>query len=496
MPDLIPEGCISLRAAYDSFVLGLWFGHDPVAELHDMITYKECPPQIVGPSKASLDKVTNSLLDEFRNAFATGSLSALVRVAGASENSAVPQDSWGSVYFPERAFLEDQIVHRHGGYWDGLVGRTPFVRQNEFDPWLAAKIERKNYTEAVPSASIQALRTHLIGLAANGLLASGEIEQLASKWGLLPIASRPPEGSCDPMGLSHWTLAMAVSWIAWRDISCVREAMDAYRSDCWEWTSFNRRFLDGDGPYEISGEELGTLGPLSLSHLCGLEAVGSDAWDLPMLMSIKSARETLWRHLGQGDISAAAFDDAGDHVIVPQHQWAALELAASRSGQDYLCFLHDSLRAAYTEIMLPSSGIRTLWPPSLPDETGQPATMMAQPRPIALEIEEQSHRILFADGPVLEGRRCELFMLLAEQFLIDREEGLAKTEYRFTPTRCITTKMSISEQNLRQHVKRIRQSLEKQFVGCVGYSVGGDRILESQNWTGYRLNPDLILKKK
>jgi hypothetical protein len=361
MPDLIPEGCISLRAAYDSFVLGLWFGHDPVAELHDMITYEECPPQIVGPSKASLDKVTNSLLDEFRNAFATGSLSALVRVAGASENSAIPQDSWGSVYFPERAFLEDQIVHWYGGYWDGLVGRTPFVRLSDFDPWLAAKIELKNNAEAVPFASIQALRTHLIGLAANGLLASGEVERLASNWGLLPIASRPPEGSCDPMGLSHWTLAMAVSWIAWRDISCVREAMDAYRSDCWEWTSFNRRFLDGDRPYEISGEELVTVAPLSLSHLCGLEAVGCDAWDRPMLMSIKSAREALWRHLGQGDISAAAVDDAGDHVIVPPHQWAALEIAESRSGQDYLVFSHDATYPAYTRVAIPRTSILSIW---------------------------------------------------------------------------------------------------------------------------------------
>jgi hypothetical protein len=341
-------------------------------------------------------------LAEFRNAFATGSLSALVRVAGASENSAIPQDTWVSVFFPDRAFLEDQIVYRHGGYWDDLVGRTPFVRRSEFDPWLASKIERRNSTEAVSSPSIQALRTHLIGLAQDGFLSSGEIEQLASKWGLLPIASRPPEGSYDPMSVSHWTLAMAVSWIAWRDISCVREAMDAYRSDCWEWTSFHRQFLDGDHPYEISGEELVVVAPLSLSHLCGLEAVGCDAWDRPMLLSIKSAREALWRHLGEGDISAAAVDDGGDHVIVPQHQWAALELAESRSGQDYLVFSHNPAKTAYTRVAIPRNSILSIWigPVDLLASASQAETRPAlkEPRKTKLASARQALAHLYPEG--------------------------------------------------------------------------------------------------
>lgn len=361
MPDLIPEDCISLYAAYDTFAFGLWSCHHPVSELRDRITYNDCPPQIAGRSNASLDEVTNAMLAEFRNAFATGSLGALVRPPGALENFVIPQDTWATVHFPERVFLDEQIVHRQAGYWDGLVGRTPFVRRSEFAPWLSANIDRKHNADATPSPAVLALRSHLIGLAANGLLPSAEIEKLASKWGLSPIASRPAEGSCDPMGVSHWTLAMAVAWIAWRDISCVREAMDTYRSDCWEWKPFSRRFSEGGRSYEIFGEELETLAPLSLSHLRGLEALGYDAWDHPMVMSIKSARETLWRYMGEGAISAAAVDDAGNHVTVPQHQWAALELAESRSGQDYLVFSHNLTNSAYTRVAIPRTSILSIW---------------------------------------------------------------------------------------------------------------------------------------
>lgn len=118
---------------------------------------------------------------------------------------------------------------------------------------------------------------------------------------------------------------------------------------------------------------------------------------------------------------------------------------------------------------------------------------MAKPEPIAFEIEEQSHRILFADGPILQGPRCELFMLLTEQFLRDIEEGLEKSAYRFTSTKSITAKFAITDQNLRQRVRRMRRSLEEQFMSCAGYSVSADTILQRQNWTGYRLNLILLV---
>jgi hypothetical protein len=150
MPDLIPEGCISLCAAYARFASELWLGHSPVTELPE-VTYGEIPPHVVASSHASLAAVTDSMIEEFRSAFASGSLNAMVRPPTASENFAIPQDTWDSAFFPDQAFLCEQIMFPEGGYWGGLVGRIPFVKRSEFDPWLSAKIDRKRNFEATPS---------------------------------------------------------------------------------------------------------------------------------------------------------------------------------------------------------------------------------------------------------------------------------------------------------------------------------------------------------
>ena len=189
MPDLIPEGCISLCAAYDRFASELWPGHSPVIELLEG-TCGDIPPQVVSRSHASLAAVINSMLEEFRHAFASGSLNAMVRPPSASENFAIPTETWDSTSFPDQAFLCEHILFPEKGYWSGLVGRTPFVKRSEFDPWLSARIDRKRNFEATPSPAVQALRTHLIGLAKDGLLPSDEVEKLALKWGLAPLERR------------------------------------------------------------------------------------------------------------------------------------------------------------------------------------------------------------------------------------------------------------------------------------------------------------------
>lgn len=371
MADLIPEDSISLRAAYARFSTELWEGHSPVAELNEKVAYTGCPAQAVERSQASLANVSDSMLREFRNAFSNGYLNALVRPPDAPENFSIPEESWVSTFFAERTFLSETIVQGHGGYWEGLVGRTPFVRRSEFDPWLSAKINRKRHAGTIPSPAIQALRSHLVGLAANGLLSSVEVEDLAAQWGLEPFATTPSDAAHDPMSLSHWTLAMAATWLVWRDKSCVRKTMDAYRLNSCEWKSFGRGFLDGEVPYKVFGEEPRTPSPLSLSKLCGIEAAGFDLWEKPMLMSLKSARQTLWRHLGEGTLVAGAVDAAGDLVQVRSHQWAGLVLAETGTGDDYLCFEHNLLKPIYTRISLTRRAILAEWP--------EPASTLGEP---------------------------------------------------------------------------------------------------------------------
>src|SRR5262245_50932897 len=134
MPDLIPEGCISLRAAFDRFAL--WGGDSPVAVLRDL-DLSNAPHRVVAErTRASVARIMDSMLREFSQPFLHGDLDALVREPRATENSAVPADSWETSFFTERAFLADEVAAGHDGYWSAMAGRTPFVRLSQFDPWL------------------------------------------------------------------------------------------------------------------------------------------------------------------------------------------------------------------------------------------------------------------------------------------------------------------------------------------------------------------------
>ncbi|PBC00887.1 hypothetical protein CK220_28600 [Mesorhizobium sp. WSM3860] len=349
--------------AYAQFASELWEGHSPLNDFCERLTYTGSPRAVVERCKASLAALTDVVLEEFRRAFASGMLSALVRPRGSAENFVIPEDSWASAFFPERAFLSEEIVHGHAGYWNNLLGRTPFVRRSEFDPWLVHKISRKRDAKAIPSPAVQSLRSHLTELAADGLLSSVDAEAFASKWGLLPLATRPADGDHDPMTQSHWTMCMAATWIMCREVGAVREVMDGYRKNCSIWTSVSHRIRgDGGQIIEIEGEELTTRRNSSLFELGLLEAVGEKPSSYPTTTSVKDAEGLLWDHLGNGHLAASALGRSGEIESISADQWPYLVLATDRFGGDYLCSSYDPLEKCYERVTLRRADLLAIWP--------------------------------------------------------------------------------------------------------------------------------------
>lgn len=82
MVDLMPEGCVTLPAAFDLFPEMLWRVGNPVAE----ILTSGLPPSVVTTQISALDHVTNLQLVEFVRPFANGELDALVREPNSSAN--------------------------------------------------------------------------------------------------------------------------------------------------------------------------------------------------------------------------------------------------------------------------------------------------------------------------------------------------------------------------------------------------------------------------
>lgn len=116
-----------------------------------------------------------------------------------------------------------------------------------------------------------------------------------------------------------------------------------------------------------------------------------------------------------------------------------------------------------------------------------------RPRRFTFAMEERAQRIVFAEGPVLKGISYKLFARLARQFQSDLECGVEKTDYAFIRTEILLKEFNQSGEGLRQQIWRLRKSLTRQFEKMAGYTLDQNDIIESVNWTGYRLNPYLVL---
>lgn len=307
MVDLAPEGFIHLPACFERYCLWLWHGHYPREEMEFAGRVSTLPGERQLIHRESLAAVQNAALSEIVDLFASGKLQALVRAPGSAENLTIPPRAWLEAFFPERLFLSPEVRPGHGDLFDAAVGRTPFVSGSEADRAFRAQEPHRSKL-----LSRSALREALIGLVMDGVMTSKEAEKFKESWGLAPLSEYPDPTTFDPLRLPTWTFAMAVAWIAWRDIGRVRETRDDYREHCWEWVDLDRvvAVRGGEESYKINGEELRPLKPVSATSLGLLEALGTDERG-GQLFSVKSAREDLWRALALGNITATGLDRRG-----------------------------------------------------------------------------------------------------------------------------------------------------------------------------------------
>lgn len=90
-------------------------------------------------------------------------------------------------------------------------------------------------------------RNKLIAMARYGKITPAEAEAEAVAAGLAPFAQQPALPDFDPMLDARWSIVMAVAWIAWRDLTRVRENCSAFRSESvhWVFREWNEPINDG-----------------------------------------------------------------------------------------------------------------------------------------------------------------------------------------------------------------------------------------------------------
>jgi hypothetical protein len=77
-------------------------------------------------------------------------------------------------------------------------------------------------------------RDRLLTQAERGVITKEQAEAAATQ-GLGPFERRPELPRFDPKLKSHWSIVMAVAWIAWRDFGLVSEQDPQFCSACFHW---------------------------------------------------------------------------------------------------------------------------------------------------------------------------------------------------------------------------------------------------------------------
>jgi hypothetical protein len=125
------------------------------------------------------------------------------------------------------------------------------------------------------------------------------------------------------------------------------------------------------------------------------------------------------------------------------------------------------------------------------------AAAAADPKPpaqrnLVFAVHEQPRLVTFVEGAVIKGTAFEVFAILARQFRQDLEIGVPLDNRPYVPSNRIADELKITSDVLRQRVLRMRRSIELQFQNLTGYCRDREDVVQSINWTGYRLNPYLI----
>jgi hypothetical protein len=201
-------------------------------------------------------------------------------------------------------------------------------------------------------------RDQLFERAKHGEISGDEADAEAIRLGLGSLSSRPGSDAFRPENETHWTLPMAVAWIAYLDLDEVREWSAPFRAECWHWI-WQRWRVGFDGPVH-EGWHLEQRSTPSLALLSIGEAVDVADGEAPKAMSIKQAREALWLALREGFFAASGIESqTGRRVEIPALEWHELVPVLGKGEQDEV--RHGLLGQGYSNVLLPSASILGFW---------------------------------------------------------------------------------------------------------------------------------------
>ena len=244
-------------------------------------------------------------------------------------------------------------------------------------------------------------RSALLSEVLHGRMSPAEADAKALANGLDLFEQTADLAKCNPMATRDWSLAMAVSWIVWRDLMPVRQAWDKFRLQRVFWAPIYRR--DGtDATWDIVGHYLERL-PVATIQSVWLAAKypSKEPWLVedakacpgPGLMEVYDASAQLWEKLGGATLQGYGIK-AGEKTRseVQEFHWSMLETHALppgvRADADALYAKGQALSAPlYRNVVLERSKLVQIWPAQTSAMTPQadPAQKKRPPKWLAID---------------------------------------------------------------------------------------------------------------
>lgn len=101
-------------------------------------------------------------------------------------------------------------------------------------------------------------------------------------------------------------------------------------------------------------------------------------------------------------------------------------------------------------------------------------------------FDDIAERVRFRGGHQLEGANFRMVMALIEDFRGAKKKG---AEISFLQARNLADRMGISDQSMRQQLRRLRKDIEPLAV-VLGIPLDQDTFVQTKDGAGYRLNPE------
>jgi hypothetical protein len=138
-------------------------------------------------------------------------------------------------------------------------------------------------------------------------------------------------------------------------------------------------------------------------------------------------------------------------------------------------------------LIVGQSGEGASYPTSI--STTKPAEVTAQE--IRMSIDEK--RVMFERWGEIRGRGAELLIALAAPFREARQNELHPERYPYLRTQKLGHQLNCgSEEALRRRVLHCRNKIQKLAKDADDAEPAIDAVIESNQWHGYRLNPDRV----